>query len=192
MTQLALASVANFEDEQIKEVATDNPRRAIDLIVRKYRDRIFRHACYIVKDAPLAMDVTQEVFIKAMRERRFFDPEFKMKAWLFRVTSNLCFNIVRNRKRRGVILESMNRPTSTDPKQLDVVFTSERQKTVMAAMDGLSRNHKEILMLRYYSDLSYREIAVSLEIKLGTVMSRLSRAKQQLMHVLEEPEVAQG
>ena len=86
----------------------------------------------------------------------------------------------------------MNRPTSTDPKQLDVVFTSERQKTVMAAMDGLSRNHKEILMLRYYSDLSYREIAVSLEIKLGTVMSRLSRAKQQLMHVLEEPEVAQG
>lgn len=173
------------DDEEIKEIAGTNPRLAIDLVVRKYRDPMFNHALYVLKDYQEAIDVTQEVFIKAMRETRFFDPGFKMKAWLFRVTSNLCFNIIRNRKRRGTILESMHQPTSTQPDQVDVVFNDEQQRSIMQALDRLSTEHRQILMLRYYSDLSYAEIADVLGIKLGTVMSRLSRAKARLVTVID-------
>ena len=173
------------DDEEIKEIAVTNPRLAIDLVVRKYRDPMFNHALYVLKDYQEAIDVTQEVFIKAMRETRFFDPGFKMKAWLFRVTSNLCFNIIRNRKRRGTILESMHQPTSTQPDQVDVVFNDEQQRSIMQALDRLSTEHRQILMLRYYSDLSYAEIADVLGIKLGTVMSRLSRAKARLVTVID-------
>ena len=70
----------NIEDEDIKQIAQMDPKRGLDLIVRKYRDKIFRHALYVVKDYQEAVDVTQEVFIKAMREKRFFDDDFKMKA----------------------------------------------------------------------------------------------------------------
>ena len=177
-------SSRTLEDDEIKEIAQTNPKQGIDLIVRKYRDKIFRHALYVVKDYQEAVDVTQEVFIKAMRESRFFDPDFKMKAWLFRVTSNLCFNIVRDRKRRGGILERMVKVTSIEADQVRAVSHNETQQSVLGQLNKLNEKHREILYLRYYSDLSYAEIAETLDIQLGTVMSRLSRAKGRLMEVM--------
>ena len=179
------------DDEQIKAIATTDRRTAADLVVRKYRDRLFHHACYVLKDYQEATDVTQEVFIKAMREKRFFEPEFKMKAWLFRVTSNLCFNIRRDKKRRAAILETVPRARFSSADQDELIFEGEQQAQILTAMNTLSENHRKILMLRYYSDLSYAEIADTLEIKLGTVMSRLSRAKNQLMEVLADQRVVE-
>jgi len=180
----------NLDDDHIKEVAKTDRRQAADLVIRKYRDAIFHHAVHIVKDYQEAIDVTQEVFIKAMRERRFFDEGFKMKAWLYRVTSNLCFNLVRNRKRRTAILDTMPKATKTEAIQLEDVLHGEKQEEMLAALDQMTEDHKKILMLRYYSDLSYAEISDTLGIKLGTVMSRLSRAKNRLMEVLDAPAVS--
>ena len=172
-------------DDEIRELAAHRPREAADLVIRKHRDGLFRHAAGIVKDYELALDVIQEVFIKAMKEPRFFNPEFKMKAWLYRVTTNLCFNLVRNRKRRAAILETVPHAKSTAAQQSQVVYRTQQQAALAEAMSHLSESHRTILMLRFYSDLSYAEIAETLDIKLGTVMSRLSRAKSRLAEVLD-------
>ena len=66
-------------------------------------------------------------------------------------------------------------------------FAGEQRTEVLAAMDKLSEEHKDILVLRYYDDLSYAEIADVLDIKLGTVMSRLSRARTRLAEVIGQP-----
>lgn len=175
-----------WSDEEIKAVAREDRRAAYDLATRKFRDRLYRHAWYITKDHEEAYDVVQEVFIRAMRETRFFDADFRMKAWLFRVTSNLCFNLVRDRKRRGAILETVPREENSRADQVEKVFSSERREEVMAALEHLTRDHREILILRYYDDLSYAEIAEVLDIKLGTVMSRLSRARTRLLGVMAD------
>lgn len=190
--QLLPTSQAAPDDDVIKQIAQSDRRRAMGLVVRKYGDRIMKHAAYILKSVDDAVDVTQEVFIKAMKEPRFFDEGFKMKAWLFRVTSNLCFNQVRDKKRRKGLLEKHPRPRSVSADQDDLVFADERQRKILEAIGTLSKNHAEILKLRYYSDLSYAEIADTLEIKLGTVMSRLSRARGRLMEALDDPSVVQG
>lgn len=187
MSKLRLVESAapSPDDDAIKALAARSRHAAADALVRRYREPIFHHACWILKDYEEAVDVTQEVFIKAMREERFFEPDFKMKAWLYRVTSNLCFNLVRDRRRRNVILETQVAPRLDEPAhQPDVVSSSERQEQILGAMDRLSEAHREILMLRYYSDLSYAEISDTLGIKLGTVMSRLSRAKEALTESL--------
>lgn len=101
------------------------------------------------------------------------------------MTTNLCFNLVRNRKRRAAILEAVPQARATDAGQIDVIYRSEQQEEIMEALDALSDSHKRILMLRYYSDLSYAEIADTLDVKLGTVMSRLSRAKRRLVEALD-------
>jgi len=180
---------ASWTEADIKKLAATNARAAMEAVIQKYRDQLYFHARYIVKDHQEAYDVVQEVFIKAMREGRIFDDEFKIKAWLFRVTSNLCFNQVRNRKRRGAILESMVKPESFSADQVESVFAGEQREELSAALDLLSDDHKEILVLRYYDDLSYAEIAEVLQVKLGTVMSRLSRARMRLMAVMEESEL---
>ena len=181
---------AAWTEADIKKLAASNAKAAMEAVIRKYREPLYFHARYIVKDHQEAYDVVQEVFIKAMRETRIFDEEFKIKAWLFRVTSNLCFNQVRNRKRRGAILDTMMKPEAFGAKQLEAVFAGQQREEVMASLEELSDDHKEILLLRYYDDLSYAEIADVLQVKLGTVMSRLSRARMRLMTVMEESELA--
>lgn len=181
-----------WSEEEIKALAPRDRRHATDLVVRKYRDRLFAHARGITRDAEEAGDIVQEVFIRAMREPRLFEDEFHIKAWLFRVTSNLCFNRVRDRKRRGDILEGMPKETSTRAEQTDAVFGGERRGEILAAIERLSEDHAEILLLRYYDDLSYAEIADVLEVKLGTVMSRLSRARSRLLEVMGPQAAALG
>ena len=180
---------ATWTEADIKKLASSNARAAMEAVIQKYRDPLYFHARYIVKDHQEAYDVVQEVFIKAMREARIFDEEFKIKAWLFRVTSNLCFNQVRNRKRRGAILDSMVKPEAFSADQMDAVFAGEQREEMSSALEQLSDDHRDILVLRYYDDLSYAEIAEVLQVKLGTVMSRLSRARMRLLTVMEESEL---
>ena len=183
-------SVASWNEVDIKHLAQSDSRSAMELVIQKYREPLYFHARYSLKDHQEAYDLVQEVFIKAMRESRLFDDEFKIKAWLFRVTTNLCFNQVRNRKRRGALLDTMMKPEAVGADQFKTVFEGEQRGEVMAALDELSDDHREILVLRYYDDLSYTEISDVLKIKLGTVMSRLSRARLRLMDVMKTSELA--
>ena len=183
-------NATSWTEPQIKELAANNRRTAMEMVIQKFREPLYFHARYIVKDHQEAYDLVQEVFIKAMREDRLFDDEFKIKAWLFRVTTNLCFNQVRNRKRRDAILDTMMRPDALGADQFKHVFEGEQRSEVMAALDTLSHDHKEILLLRYYDDLSYAEISDVLQVKLGTVMSRLSRARLRLLDVMQPSDLA--
>jgi RNA polymerase sigma-70 factor (ECF subfamily) len=146
-----------------------------------------RRARFIMRDEAEAYDIVQEVFIRAMSEPRLFEPEFRIRAWLYRVTTNLCFNTVRNRKRRGVLLETIQIPTSIAPNQVEKLLAAEQTTTVTIALRTLNVIHQEVLVLRFYMDLSYVEIAQRLEICVGTVMSRLSRAKIKLNEALTTP-----
>jgi len=181
---------SGWSEADIKKLAANNSRAAMEMVIRKFREPLYFHARYIVKDHQEAYDLVQEVFIKAMREDRLFDEDFKIKAWLYRVTSNLCFNQVRNRKRRGAILDTMMKPEAFGADQVETIFAGERRSEVMTALEQLSEDHKQILLLRYYDDLSYAEIADVLQVKLGTVMSRLSRARMRLMEVMQSSELA--
>ncbi|MCB9680285.1 MAG: RNA polymerase sigma factor [Alphaproteobacteria bacterium] len=182
---------APHDEDAIKRVAALDKQAAMAMVVRQHRPRLLRHASGILKDPDLAGDVCQEVFIKAMHEPRFFDADFRMGAWLYRVTSNLCLNMVRDHRRRGDILADMPTPRSAAPEQVDAVLDEERHDQVQTALAALSDHHRRILQERFYQDLSYNEIADVLDIKLGTVMSRLSRAKSALLQVLDGTPLAE-
>lgn len=181
-----------WSEDDLKALARDNRRAAVDVMVRKFRERLYYHALYIVKSQDEAYDIVQEVFIRAIREPRLFEDDFRIRAWLFRVTSNLCFNQVRDRNRRGAILDAAPREDSAMAGQMDRVLQGEQRGEVLAAIDQLTEEHREILLLRYYDDLSYAEIAEVLNIKLGTVMSRLSRARTRLAEVMGYVAAAQA
>jgi len=175
------------EDDAITEIARTDRERAFDLLVRKYRDRIYYHALYICKDSEEAFDVAQDVFVRGYHEPRLFDEGFRTKAWLFRVCTNRCYNIVRDRNRRRGILERLGKSSEglrESHLAINTVLEKELSAGMGQALEQLSSDHQNILMLRYYHDLSYEEISETLQVKLGTVMSRLSRAKVRLQQVL--------
>ena len=101
------------------------------------------------------------------------------------MTSNLCLNNVRNKKRRTAILDAAKLSDRSEADQLRNIFVGERSTEILEAISTLSVEHQQILMLRYYDELSYNEISSVLQIKLGTVMSRLSRARMKLFDILD-------
>ncbi len=181
------------DDDSLKALAVTNRRRAYEMLVRKYRDKIFYHGYYILKDSQEAFDVAQEVFIRSYQEDKLWDEDFRIKAWLFRVCTNLCYNIVRDKKRRGGILENLGHERRSNSEVLlavDAVLGREMTQQMGRALSRIPLDHRNILLLRYWDDLSYAEIAEVLDVKMGTVMSRLSRAKTALAEVLAEENLA--
>lgn len=178
------------DDADLKQLAGQNRAAAVSVLVHRHRPRLLRHAAGILRDDDAAADVVQEVFIKALREPRLFDTDFRVGAWLWRVTSNLCLNNVRDHKRRGDILASIPQRTAADADQVESIQGEQRHAAIEHAMGGLSAPHREILQARFYQDRSYTEIAEVLDLKLGTVMSRLSRAKAALEQLLDPRQLA--
>ena len=181
-----LKSASTWTDDQIKTVAKTNRRAAMEATIQKFREPLLYHAICIVKDEDEAYDLVQEVFIRAIREPRLFNEDFRIKAWLYRVTTNLCFNNVRNRKRRTAILNAAKMQDRKEADQISQIFHGQRQVEILKSLEKLTEDHQKILLLRYYDDLSYSDIAHVLQIKLGTVMSRLSRARNRLLAVMDE------
>ncbi len=188
MSKPRAAKVSEFEtggavespEAAMKALAQRNRRRAFELLVREYRDRLFRHALYMLRDPEEAFEATQETLMKAYLEPALFEPAFKIKPWLFRVITNLCYNMSRDKRRRRGILKAVPRPGNEPPLPLDEIICAETRASIMDALEHVPEKHRSILLLKYYDDLSYVEIAQVMGCKLGTVMSRLSRARDKL------------
>lgn len=168
-------------EEEIKSFALYDKEKAYYELVQRFKRALFFHALYMLKNEEEAKDVTQETFLRAYEENRLFNHDFLIKAWLFRVTTNLCHNILRSSKRKQKAVDVMRRDEEPKTDGSDELLTNEEDRELLlTALEKLPKNDKTILLLRYYNNLSYKEISATLKCKLGTVMSRLGRARSRL------------
>lgn len=160
--------------------------------VKAYQGLVYTVAFGILLDVQETLDVVQETFVKAFEEPGFLDDGFNRKAWLARVARNLALNSRRSLIRR---LKSLMRYAglSWAAETVNVeeeIIRAETRQELAGVLDALDEDEREIIALRYAAELSYEEIAVELGIKIGTVMSRLSRAKRKIGMALEEGETS--
>jgi RNA polymerase sigma-70 factor (ECF subfamily) len=157
---------------------------AFGVIVRSYQRAVYRVAYALTRNAGDADDVTQETFLRAWQAIGRFRVGEPLYPWLARIAMNAAFSLMRRRKRRPeVALEPMLETgaqwaSGTDP--ADDAATGERNERLARAYATLSEEHRAVLALRVVEDLSYEEIARALQVPVGTVMSRLSRARAEL------------
>jgi RNA polymerase sigma-70 factor (ECF subfamily) len=153
---------------------------------------VFKAAYLILDDAQKAEDVLQEVFIKVHKSLETFDSrKGRLSTWLYRITVNQCISERRNRHLLSVSLENLDdegfEPAAADCQRPDnLVLRQEESEKIQQAMKALDRKHRAVLVLRYFDDLSYEEVAQALDIPLGTVKSRLNAAIQILREELME------
>ena len=173
---------------------------AFNEIVARYRGRIYGLTFNLLRNAADAEEVTQDTFIRAYRGLGRFRGDSSLATWLYRIALNLARNrywyFFRRRRHNWV---SLDRPLADDS---DATFadliaagdhdpaqetaTSEFTALVAACMERLDRKHREILTMRNVLDLSYEEIARALGINIGTVKSRIARAREYLREKLAE------
>jgi len=158
---------------------------AFEEIVRRYQRRVYATAYRIVRRHEVADDVAQEAFIRAHRNLDRFDAARPFGPWICRIAANLAVNHVRSPEAREDALPDGHAETpSAAPGPLQGVLDAEARALLDRAVGDLPAEQRAVFCLRVFEELSYREIAESLGIEMGTVMSRLSRAREKLRATL--------
>ncbi len=156
-----------------------------ELLASSY-PRVHRCTLGMLGDEQEAREVAQEALLKAWRARDSYDPARPFYPWLYTIVRNLCRDVRSRRYRRPFVGVDTDRVASSTPSPLAVVDSHEAQERVRVAMDELHPDHREIIAMRHFQDLSYAEIGELLGVPQGTVMSRLFRARKALVRILEE------
>lgn len=159
-------------------------RDAFGEIVTLYMRRAFIAALAILGNRDDAMDASQEAFIKAYRAISRFDPQRPFYPWFYRILRNACFDWLRRRKTRAHAGLSMDVPDQRFRPDI-LAGRDEMREAVWKGIGKLSEGDREIIVLRHFQHMSYQEIAESLDIPQGTVMSRLFTARKRLRSELE-------
>jgi RNA polymerase sigma-70 factor (ECF subfamily) len=179
------------DDERLIAKAQEGDLFSFDHLVKKYQKKIYFLAYRMVKNHDAADDIAQETFINAYSSIKSFKPGYSFYSWLYRICMNLSINHLRRQK--FVIPESQfeeeaspleKETTTEDP--LSLLVQKERERKIEQAINSLPPKYKAVFMLKVYEDLSYKEIAQTLKISLGTVMSRLFRARERLQKLLKD------
>jgi RNA polymerase sigma-70 factor (ECF subfamily) len=161
-------------------------REAFRLLYEAYKDKVYSIALYFFHgDAATAADVTQQVFLKLMGNMRQFRGDSSFSTWLYRFVVNACVDRTRRAGARAPqadpeVLERL--PALESPE--DAFASAETAHTVQAAVAALAPKVRIAILLRYFEDLSYAEMADVLKCSMGTVASRLSRGHEILARAL--------
>jgi len=158
---------------------------AFEEIVRLYQRRVYGVALRIVRAHDVADDVTQEAFLRAWRSLDRFELGRPFGPWVCRIAANLAVNHVRSpRAREEGLPEGHAETRASAPGPLGALLDAEGASVLEAAMGQLPQEQRAVLVLRVVEELSYAEIAETLGISPGTVMSRLFRARERLAEAL--------
>ncbi len=180
-----------LEDAELVRQVKGGRSEAYGELVRKYQDRVFNTCWRICGHLEDARDLTQEAFLKAFENLDSFRERSGFYTWIFRVAVNLALSHQRKAARRHVVsLDAGGSATGTQAEALAkqaghashndparAASDSELQGCVVRALQALDDDHRAVIVLRDLEGLDYQEIAEILEVRLGTVKSRLHRAR---------------
>ncbi|MCD6587486.1 MAG: sigma-70 family RNA polymerase sigma factor [Candidatus Fermentibacteraceae bacterium] len=174
------AGLAASEPELLGR-AVNGDREAFGEIVKMYEKRVFRVARRMSNCDDDAWDITQEAFIKAMKAMHNFNTEYRFFTWMYRIVTNTAINMTRSRSRRGEVEFDEGYGgggrTATADNAIQETNRDLLVQAVQKAVQRLTPALRSVFVLRVDQELSYEEIAETLGIATGTVMSRLNRAR---------------
>jgi RNA polymerase sigma-70 factor (ECF subfamily) len=189
----------DIELEKVR-AAQAGDREAFEYLVERHKDIVYAVAYRFARDPDLALDLSQNVFIRAYRGIKSFKGRSSFSTWLYRIAMNTCIDYSRRQARRVDALEvpeevaeyAESEPLAEGPVGPRVrVLSGELGEQIQKAIDLLPEYHKSVFVLYEIEGLSYKEIAEVVGCSIGTVMSRLHYARKKLRTMLE-PYVTKG
>ncbi len=190
---MILAERAALGEPELIRRAQAGDSAAFSELVRRYMRRAYYAALGLVGCHDDALDLSQEAFVRAYEARHRIDPELPFFTWLYQILRRLCFNFVRDRGLRRRKLEgaaewlaqeASQRIDEPDPQR--GAELSELRQRLRRGIEALPDREREVLVLKEFEGLRYREIAELVGIPIGTVMSRLYTARRNLARAMED------
>ncbi len=187
-----------MNDETDREIIKRTLRgdiKAFEMIVRKYQQPLANYIGRMVGDRELALDFTQDVFVKAYASLRSFEPKYRFKTWLYTIASNLVIDHWRKKKLPAMSLDAPLREDDQgltlelpddEPSILDQLEMAEIRKRIEVAIQRVPAFLRELFVWRHINGLSYEEMAEIKRLPVGTVKNRVFQAKEMVRRLLEK------
>jgi len=177
------------DDAELIDETLAGRSTAFGQLVEKYQDRLYNSIVYVLGSSEDALDVVQDAFVQAFLKLDTFRHSSAFYTWLYRIAFNIAAS-QRRRRKPAISVEQARESSGLEPidpepgphKQAEV---DERCRQVRAAIDGLGEEHRTVLVLREIDGYCYETIAEILDVPIGTVRSRLHRARLQLREELK-------
>ncbi len=184
-------SNSNLTDEELIRKFQEGDLYAYDLIVRRYKDQLLNFAYRFLGNLEESEDVVQETFLRLYRNRHAYKQIAKFSTWIYTIAGNLAKTELRKRKRRKLVSISDMGFEEKEFEIEDEGANTERltdsvlkEKIIQDAIEKLPFRFKQVIILRDIQELSYEDISSILRIPLGTVKSRVNRARLKLQSLL--------
>jgi RNA polymerase sigma-70 factor, ECF subfamily len=175
-------------------------QRAFKLLVERYQRKVYSVALGMLKDKEEALDISQEAFVKVYKYLDHFKGDSSFYTWLYRITTNLCIDVIRKRGANKAEAVEFDESIQMDVSEANLGALGSRLGTnpqksalrkelaakIQEALEQVPEKHRAILLLRELEGMSYEDLARTLEIPKGTVMSRLFHARSKVQKILSE------
>jgi RNA polymerase sigma-70 factor (ECF subfamily) len=184
------------EDQALVRRTLKGDKKAFEMIVQKYQQPVLNFIGRMVRERELALDFSQEVFLKVYASLGSYRPQYKFSTWLFKIASNAVIDHWRKKKVSTFSLDQQpddaedHYPVQVPDDNPSVVRQfelRELRKKIDLAIDQLPPSLRELFVWRHINGLSYEEMAEIKDLPLGTVKNRIFQAKEMLKRLLEEP-----
>jgi len=182
--------MTDLKERELIRRAKQGDMLAFEELILQHEKIVYNLALRMMNHSEDAQDISQEVFLKAYRSLQNFDERSAFSTWLYRITHNTCIDEMRKRKGKQSysLEEELESADGTMQRQVadagdtpeESLMRKEQKSEILQALDTLSEEHKAAIILRDVKGMAYEEIAEILELSLGTVKSRISRARNQL------------
>ncbi len=179
-------------DEQLIARFQQDDEYAYDLLVKRYKDPLMNFIFRFVNDKTDAEDILQETFLRLYKNKHYYKEIAKFSTWIYTIAGNLAKTELRKKKRRSFFSIHNFMDTEKDYELPDKGITPDRQANsvitnseIQKAIDKLSAKFKQVILLRDVQGFSYEEIAQIVNVPLGTVKSRVNRARLKLQQDLK-------
>lgn len=183
-----------MSDEQtLIEQCRKGDTGAFRQLVERYENRIYALSCSIIGDRETAREATQDAFVRAYKALPKFEGKSSFYTWLYRIATNVCLNAAQRENRRldNISLEGLQETYDIAPDRFfgaedpgNDIERIDLRNQIQRVLNRLSPDHRAIVVLKDIEDLSQEEIAETLGISIGTVKSRLFRAREHLRDLL--------
>ncbi len=194
MSKFLNENQSSISDEELIKDAIHGKKEAFGELVRRYEKRVYSLAYSILLNRDDAMDISQEVFIKAYEGLSRYRGGSQFFTWLYRIVVNLCIDFTRREKAKGEIEyidaidpgEAHARLCAHQQTPEEAAAGRERLMVLKEALDSLPQDQRIAIILREIEGLSYEEIAETMNCSIGTVMSRIHYARKKLKEKLRD------
>jgi RNA polymerase sigma-70 factor (ECF subfamily) len=192
MEPWAERKLAQLDTEALISRCQRGDRLAIEVLIRRFQNYVFRLCYLVMRNEQDAEDMTQETFIRAFRALRRYEIRTgtSFEAWLYRIAVNACRSRMRRRWYQVLPWPEPAPQMVAEPERQPehLLLQGEQRDQILEAIDSLGEKHRLVVILRYYAGLTNEEIARILDIPSGTVRSRLHVARHRLRELLAEQE----